>query len=475
MNKLLSTSDYLTLPSIFYRESFPTAVVKPKYFIFNKDLAKQLNLNTEYLLSDSGLNLLSGEHMTDLSPISQSYMGHQFGHLTMLGDGRAILLGELANGYDLQLKGSGPTAFSRNGDGMATLGPMLREYIISEAMHELNIPTTRSLAVIETGREVRRQNMERGALLVRIASSHLRVGTFEFASYYGKQDDLRALADYAINKHYPHLAQAKSPYFSLLKTVIKKQAELVAKWQLVGFVHGVMNTDNMTISGETIDYGPCAFLDHYKSNQVFSSIDVNGRYAYNEQPNIAGWNLTRFAETLLPLIDEDKDKAISLAQKELSKYGNLFDHYWQKGLLKKIGLHEHTTENIQLVSELLNIMEIEKRDFTETFRALTLLDTQILKLDDSFALTHWYEKWSKLIAPQKQMAINDMKQINPAFIPRNYLVEEAIAEAELTGDKNKLNALLSLIKNPYEYNEKQLAYVFPDDKRDDSYKTYCGT
>lgn len=475
MNKLLSTSDYLTLPAIFYRESFPTATIKPKYIVFNQELAKQLNLNTEYLLSDLGLNLLSGEDMTELSPISQSYMGHQFGHLTMLGDGRAILLGQLANGYDLQLKGGGPTAFSRSGDGMATLGPMLREYIISEAMHELNIPTTRSLAVIETGRDVRRQKLERGALVVRIASSHLRVGTFEFASYYGKQGDLRALADYAINKHYPHLAQAKSPYFSLLKTVIKKQAELVAKWQLVGFVHGVMNTDNMTISGETIDYGPCAFLDHYKNNQVFSSIDVYGRYAYNEQPKIAGWNLTRFAETLLSLIDEDQDEAISLAQKELSKYRNLFDHYWQKGLLKKIGLPDYTTENIQLVSELLNIMEIEKRDFTETFRSLTLLDTKALKLNDSLALTNWYNRWSKLIEPQKQIAINNMKKNNPAFIPRNYLVEEAIAEVESTGNQTKLNTLLSLLKNPYQYNEKQLAYVFPDDRRDDSYKTYCGT
>lgn len=475
MYTFLSKSDYLTLPTLFYKSVYPTSTIEPKYTIFNKEFAKQLNLDTDYLLSPEGLNLLSGIDTTGLTPIAQSYMGHQFGHLTMLGDGRAILLGELPNGSDLQLKGSGPTPFSRGGDGMATIGPMLREYIISEAMHELNIPTTRSLAVIETGKSVLRTRMERGALVVRVASSHLRVGTFQYASYYGKLEDVQALADYAINKHYPHLLQTASPYLSLFKTVIKNQAKLIAKWQIVGFIHGVMNTDNMTISGETIDYGPCAFLDMYKSNQVFSSIDQQGRYAYNQQPNIGAWNLTRFAEAILPLFSQDEDEALTLAKTELNKYKDLFEHYFQEGLLKKVGLTERSPNNLELVSDLFTIMEEEKRDFTETFRALTLQDKQALNLTTSIKLNAWYDKWIEIITPNLDSSIKRMKQVNPAMIPRNYLVEEAIEETETTGKKTKLNELLSLIKNPYEYNEKQLAYVFPDDRRDDSYKTYCGT
>lgn len=475
MNSFLSTSDYLTLPELFYRNVSPTSTTEPTYTIFNKKLAKQLNLAEDYLLSKDGLQILSGQNTTELTPIAQAYMGHQFGNLTMLGDGRAILLGELANGLDLQLKGSGLTPFSRGGDGMATLGPMLREYIISEAMHGLNIPTTRSLAVIETGRQVQRNRLDSGALVVRIAASHLRVGTFQYASYYGKKDDLQALADYAINKHYPHLAQMKTPYLSLFKTVIKKQAELIAKWQSVGFIHGVMNTDNMTISGETIDYGPCAFLNEYKSDQVFSSIDQNGRYAYNQQPNIGTWNLARFAEALLPLFHEDKEEALALAKIALNQYPDLFEHYWQTAQLKKIGLTEHTPENMQLVSELLTIMEDEKRDFTETYRALTLQDEKALKLNTSIKLTEWYETWLALISPDLSSAINEMKKVNPAFIPRNYLVEEAILETETTGNKTKLIQLLALLENPYEYNEDQLVYIYPDDKQDDTYQTFCGT
>lgn len=475
MSSFLSTSDYLTLPELFYRNVSPTSTTEPTYTIFNKKLAEQLNLNTDYLLSNDGLDILSGKKTAHLTPIAQAYMGHQFGNFTMLGDGRAILLGELNNGLDLQLKGSGLTPFSRGGDGMATVGPMLREYIISEAMHGLKIPTTRSLAVIETGTRVLRNRLDPGALVVRLASSHLRVGTFQYASYYGEKDDLRKLADYAINKHYPHLKQMESPYLSLFKTVIKKQAELIAKWQHVGFIHGVMNTDNMTISGETIDYGPCAFLDEYKSDQVFSSIDQNGRYAYNQQPNIGAWNLARFAEALIPLFHEDKDEAVTLATAELKEYPTLFEHYLQEGQLKKIGLTERTPENMQLVSDLLTIMEKEKRDFTETFRALTLQDTAALKLDTSKELNDWYDIWIKLITPHLQEAVNMMKQVNPAFIPRNYLVEEAISETESTGDKTKLNQLLTLLEDPYAYNADQLAYTFPDDKRNDNYQTFCGT
>ena len=475
MDSFITSSDYLNLPEIFYRHVSPTATTEPKYIIFNKNFANQLNLNTNDLLSEEGLNILSGKHTTHLTPIAQAYMGHQFGNFTMLGDGRAILLGELANGFDLQLKGSGLTPFSRGGDGMATLGPMLREYIISEAMHGLEIPTTRSLAVIETGKQVLRNQLNKGALVVRIASSHLRVGTFQYASYYGKKEDLKKLADYAINKHYPHLNQMESPYLGLFKTVIKKQAELIANWQLVGFIHGVMNTDNMTISGETIDYGPCAFLDEYKSNQIFSSIDQHGRYAYNQQPNIGAWNLARFAEALMPLFHEDKDEAIHLATTELKNYPTLFDHYIQKGRLKKIGLTEQSTENVQLVNTLLTIMEKEKRDFTETFRGLTLQDKASLKLETSHELNDWYDTWIQLITPNLKTSVSIMKQVNPAFIPRNYLVEEAISETETTCEQTKLSTLLALVKDPYAYTPEQLAYTFPDDKRDDNYRTFCGT
>lgn len=475
MSKLLSTSDYLKLPELFYQYVSPEAAIEPKYNIFNKNLAKELNLDTDYLLSNEGLAILSGKETTHLTPIAQAYMGHQFGNLTMLGDGRAILLGELKNNLDLQLKGGGSTPFSRGGDGMATLGPMLREYIISEAMHALKIPTTRSLAVIETGKEVLRNRLEKGALVVRLASSHLRVGTFQYASYYGELEDLQKLADYAINKHYPHLKQMTSPYLSLFKTVIKKQAKLIADWQLVGFIHGVMNTDNMTISGETIDYGPCAFLDIYKSDQVFSSIDFYGRYAYNEQPQIGLWNLTRFAEAIIPLLHDDQDEAINLAKKELNTYIDLFEHFLQEGQLKKIGLTENTPENIQLINQLFTIMEDEKRDYTETFRALTLQDKNALNLNNSEKLQEWYNIWIELITPHLEESINIMKQANPAFIPRNYLVEEAISEVITTGKQTKLKDLLNKLENPYAYSEDQLAYIFPENKYDENYQTFCGT
>lgn len=475
MTAFLSTSDYLNLPNSFYKSVVPTAAINPKYTIFNKKLSNDLDLDYDYMTSQKGLDILSGKNTENLSPFSQAYMGHQFGHLTMLGDGRAILLGQINQQNELQLKGSGHTPFSRSGDGMATIGPMIREYIFSEAMYNLNIPTTRILAVIETGRQIMRKDLETGALAARITSSHLRVGTFQYAHLNTNYTDLKALSDYAINKHYSHLKQTEAPYLSLFKTVIKRQAELIANWQLIGFIHGVMNTDNMTISGETIDYGPCAFMDVFKPNQVFSSIDLHGRYAYNQQPNIGGWNLARLAESLLPLFSNDEQEALFLAETELKKYTQLFEHYFHAGLLKKIGLTTLSTKNINFAEELLRIMAHEERDFTETFRALTRQDTVYLDLTRSNNFKEWYDKWLKLISSNFENAVNQMKKVNPAVIPRNYLVEEAILQIETTGKQEKLQALLALIKNPFDYNEIQLNYTFPESEKNRDFKTYCGT
>lgn len=478
LQQFIQENRYLLLPTIFYEKISPTASVSPKLIILNKQLAQHLNIDPDYLQSEKGLNILSGIDVNNLTPFAQSYMGHQFGHLTMLGDGRAIMLGEInasTERLDIQLKGGGPTQYARGGDGMAAIGPMIREYIISEAMAELNIPTTRSLAVIETGRQVRRHYLERGALVIRLAKSHLRVGTFQFALYYGSKDELKKLANHAIDTLYPYLNQATNPYISLLRTVIKKQAELIAQWQLVGFVHGVMNTDNMTISGETIDYGPCAFIDTYRRDAVFSSIDTQGRYAFDNQPQIGAWNLTRFAETLLPLLDPDDDKAIKIAKEELKKYGTLFEHHWLSGMRKKLGMLNEKSNDLQLIHELLHLMEKEKRDYTETFRALTLNQLDELKLKQSHAFNSWYQKWQKRIETFNNKSYEMMKTVNPAVISRNYLVEEAINHIETHQDTSKMHSLLELIKEPFAYRSDQLAYSLPDDEHGKPYTTYCGT
>src|SRR5690625_4897219 len=389
---------YQQLPALFYTETNPTAVQAPKLIVLNKGLAKQLGLDVAFLESKQGEEILAGNTIPEGSlPLAQAYAGHQFGNFTRLGDGRAILLGEqttpTGEKVDVQLKGAGKTPYSRGGDGRAGLGPMLREYIISEAMHALGIPTTRGLAVTSAGESIIRETLLEGAVLTRIAASHLRVGTFQYATAWGTSEDLEALANYTIEKHDKEAAQREDPYLHLLENVIERQAKLIAQWQLVGFIHGVMNTDNMTISGETIDYGPCAFLDIYKSDQVFSSIDFYGRYAYNEQPQIGLWNLTRFAEAIIPLLHDDQDEAITLAKKELNTYIDLFEHFLQEGQLKKIGLTENTPKNIQLINQLFTIMEDEKRDYTETFRALTLQDKNALNLNNSEKLQEWYNIW----------------------------------------------------------------------------------
>lgn len=356
-NKYLKLENtYANLPKKMFSIQNPNDISSPKLIIFNDSLADVLGLDADFLKGKDGIDILSGNKVLEgTTPISQSYAGHQFGYFTMLGDGRAVLLGEYISKdgqrFDIQLKGSGRTPYSRGGDGKAALGPMLREYIISEGMNGLGIPTTRSLAVVTTGESVIRETELEGAVLTRIAKSHIRVGTFQFAANYGSIEDVKALADYTLNRHFKKVSNSENQYLYLLNEVIKRQAELISKWQLVGFIHGVMNTDNMVISGETIDYGPCAFMDTYDLNTVFSSIDTYGRYAYGNQPKIAAWNLARFAETLLPLLDDDTDEAVKIAEKSLSRFEILYKNNWLSGMRKKLGLfnEEDKDEHLSLI------------------------------------------------------------------------------------------------------------------------------
>ena len=400
----------------------------------------------------------------------------------MLGDGRAILLGEFIsrNGqrFDIQLKGAGKTKYSRGGDGKAALGPMLREYIISEGMYGLKIPTTRSVAVISTGENVIREEILEGALLVRIAKSHIRVGTFQFARNFGDVEDLKKLADYTLNRHFKKDTYEGNPYLYLLKEVINNQAKLISKWQVVGFIHGVMNTDNMTISGETIDYGPCAFMDSYDINTVFSSIDINGRYAYGNQPKIGVWNLTRFAESLLPLLDDDIDNAIKIAEEALSNYGKLYNEYYFNGMRAKLGLFNKEEEDENLILSLLTIMNKFKADYTNTFLNLTLGNLEEMSIFKSDDFKKWYESWQARLAKQNKSR-DEIKKLmqsnNPTVIPRNYIVENAIKAAVNNNDYSVINKFLEALKNPYDYSNISEEYSKIPEVPSYPYKTYCGT
>lgn len=478
MNPFKLEQTYHTLPAVFYRQVLPSATKNPRLLVLNETVARELNFTKEQLMSKEGIAFLSGQDSFENEPIAQAYMGHQFGHLTMLGDGRAILLGERKVNeqvYDIQLKGAGPTPYSRGGDGLASLGPMLREYIMSETLAFLNIPTTRTLAVVETGGVVQRMTPERGALISRIAQSHLRVGTFQYGMYYASMEERKQLADYVIERHYPYLVQTEQPYVSFFKEVMKKQAQLIAKWQAVGFVHGVMNTDNMTISGETIDYGPCAFLDTYVPHQVFSSIDQDGRYAYNQQPKIAGWNLTRLAESLLPLFAEEQERAVRIAEEILPLFGQWYEHYWLTEMRKKLGLVEPMEEDALFVSELLTIMAQEQRDFTETFIDLTIEDEDALQLATSDLMKDWYRRWQSRIKSYRVEAIEQMKKVNPSFIPRNYLVDRAIADWVLLDDSSSVEQLIEQVRQPFSYSKWQLDYRLPELERNKRHQTFCGT
>ena len=474
---------YCELPNIFYSKEIPEKILNPKLVEFNKELAEDLGLDLKFLNSDEGIQYLVGNKLLEGStPIAQAYAGHQFGHFTMLGDGRAILLGEFIsrNGqrFDIQLKGAGKTKYSRGGDGKAALGPMLREYIISEGMYGLKIPTTRSLAVISTGENVIREEILEGALLVRIAKSHIRVGTFQFARNFGDVEDLKKLADYTLNRHFKKDSYEGNSYLYLLKEVINNQAKLISKWQLVGFIHGVMNTDNMTISGETIDYGPCAFMDSYDINTVFSSIDINGRYAYGNQPKIGVWNLTRFAESLLPLLDDDIDNAIKIAEEALSNYGKLYNEYYFNGMRAKLGLFNKEEEDENLILSLLTIMNKFKADYTNTFLNLTLGNLEEMSIFKSDDFKKWYESWQARLAKQNKSR-DEIKKLmqsnNPTVIPRNYIVENAIKAAVNNYDYSVINKFLEALKNPYDYSNISEEYSKIPEVPSCPYKTYCGT
>ena len=475
-------NSYINLPKEFYSHVNLKPVKSPKLVILNNNLASSLGLSLEFLKSPKGISILSGNTKADDGAyISQAYAGHQFGHFTMLGDGRALLIGEQITPsnqrFDIQLKGSGRTPFSRGGDGRAVLGPMLREYIISEAMHGLKIPTTRSLSVISTGEDVYREEIKQGAILTRVASSHIRFGTFEFASYFLDKDKLKQLADYTIKRHFPFISDEQNKYVSLLEEVIKLQASLVAKWQCVGFIHGVLNTDNMSICGETIDYGPCAFMDTYDPKTVFSSIDTEGRYSYQNQVAMVSWNLCRFAETLLPLINDNEDKAIDIAQNCLAKFTGLAISNIISEMCSKIGIFEPDSNDESLLNGLLDMMKKYKEDYTNTFLALTFKDFPKSRMFVTDEFSVWYKKYQDRIKSQgksKEEIFNLMKNSNPAVIPRNHRVEEALAAAE-NGDFSVMNNLLKALANPFEHSDFQKEYSKPAPKSQCDYKTYCGT
>ncbi|MBM7605039.1 uncharacterized protein YdiU (UPF0061 family) [Metabacillus crassostreae] len=477
-------NSYARLPQSFYTIQELNPVSSPEMIILNHDLAKTLGLNAKELESDETLSVFAGnKKLEDAKPLAQAYAGHQFGHFNMLGDGRALLLGEqiTPNGetVDIQLKGSGRTKYSRGGDGRAAIGPMLREYIISEAMYALGIPTTRSLAVVATGEKIIRETELPGAILTRIAASHLRVGTFEYAANFTTIEELKDLADYTIKRHFPELASDENKYLSLLNEVIKRQASLIAKWQLVGFIHGVMNTDNVTISGETIDYGPCAFMNEYDPATVYSSIDVQGRYAYGNQPKIGGWNLARFAEALIPILDEDEEKALKLAQNAVLEFPKLYHSNWLTGMRAKLGLFTEEAEDESLIENLLEIMKKQRADFTNTFRALSHDKNEASNVDlfNTPEFSEWHQKWHERLSKQEEsleQSFELMKSSNPAVIPRNHRVEEALKAAVENEDYRVMENLLEILSNPYK-DTMEPSYCSLPPESSGPYRTYCGT
>jgi len=467
---------YAALPASLHHQTSPTPVRAPELVILNAPLARELGLHPDHLASPQGIAILAGNALPPGSlPLCQAYAGHQYGHFTTLGDGRAILLGEQITPdqrrADIQLKGSGPTPFSRRGDGRAALGPMLREFLISEAMHALGIPTTRSLAVATTGETVWRESPLKGAVLTRIAASHLRVGTFEWPAAHGDLPASQALVRYALDRHFPEIPASPADALALLRAVASRQAALIAQWQLIGFVHGVMNTDNMTVSGETIDYGPCAFMDRYDPATVFSSIDRHGRYAYGNQPSIGQWNLARFAEALLPLIDRDETRAIEAAKDALASYAAEFQLHWLDGMRAKLGLASAEPEDDRLARNLLDLMLQERADFTGTFAALT--DGS---LADAPAFSSWIDAWRARRSRQPghpQEWLDLMARRNPAVIPRNHLVEQALSSAA-EGDLRPFARMLAICREPFRRD-----MATPEERQPAPegacYRTFCGT
>jgi uncharacterized protein YdiU (UPF0061 family) len=476
-------NSYAQLPKSFFTRVKPTPVCSPKFIILNYPMASSLGLNVEALKSRDGLAVLSGNFIPEGAlPLAQAYAGHQFGNFTMLGDGRAVLLGEqitpLGERVDIQLKGSGKTPYSRGGDGRASLGPMLREHIISEAMYALGIATTRSLAVVTTGESVIRETKQSGAIMTRVSDSHLRVGTFQYASKWCTVQELKALADYTLQRHFPQVENNENPYLFLLQEVIKRQAALIAKWQLVGFIHGVMNTDNMALSGETIDYGPCAFMDAYDPKTVFSSIDIHGRYSYGNQPSIAAWNLARFAETLLPLLHSAEDQAVKLAQNAISDFTKLYHVNWLTGMRSKLGIFNEEPQDESLINDLLSMMQKYAADYTNTFSALTTDKTPEDTLFGSTEFALWNESWQERLGRQRETKDSSyqlMRSSNPAIIPRNHRVEDALEAAVSIGDNTVMDRLLDVLSSPYAYSKEQTEYATLPALSSSPYRTFCGT
>ena len=469
---------YLSLPKKFYSLTKPEVNSDSKVFLLNDQISDEFKLKIKN--SEELINILFSNKNYRKS-YAQAYAGYQFGHFTKLGDGRAIMIGEHVTKqnkrFDIQLKGGGITQYSRSGDGKASLGSMLREYLISEAMHYLNIPSSRSFALIKTGETIYRRSKEEGSILVRVMKSHIRVGTFEYASYFGSSEDLKKITSYSINRLYPEIKKNDNPSLALLDLVMQKQIDLVVDWMRVGFIHGVMNTDNTSISGESFDYGPCSFMNNYDPNTVYSSIDHNGRYAYGNQPKIIKWNILRFAEALLPVIHQNEKKSIQLAQSVIDK----FDDYWEKTyysmMLKKIGFKNHDIALYPLIDELLNLMKKLKMDYTNTFYFLSQDNFKTNQISINNEFIEWQKKWNKSI--KKTNSLNEAKQLmkkyNPVFIPRNHLVDEAIKKAVI-GDMSSFNKLLEILKKPYKniYGLEEFMQP-PSPNFEKCFRTYCGT
>jgi uncharacterized protein YdiU (UPF0061 family) len=470
---------YSKLSKTFREEIKPTPVHDPNLVILNEELAKDLNLDFSKIDDKDLAKLFSGNVLpNNTNTIAQAYAGHQFGHFTMLGDGRAVLLGEhLVNKkrFDIQFKGSGRTSFSRTGDGRAALGPMLREYIISEAIHALNIPTTRSLAVVSTGEKVIRENLLPGAVLTRVASSHIRVGTFQYIAAKQNINDLITLVDYTVERHYPAIQSSNNKVLDLLSLVMEKQCQLVINWMRVGFIHGVMNTDNMTLSGETIDYGPCAFMNHYDPKTVFSSIDKFGRYSFSNQPPITKWNLARFAECLIPLIDKNEDTAVKIATEIIDNFQNIYEIKWLNMMRDKLGLFGEDKNDLELINDLLNWMKTNQADYTNTFCYLMNIGSFKNEIYEDKNFINWFKNWEKRIlinSSSKENSLELMKKNNPIVIPRNHKVEEAL-EAANNDNLKPMNDLLSILNKPYSAQSNIESFQSPSN--DQNYQTFCGT
>jgi uncharacterized protein YdiU (UPF0061 family) len=496
MLNLAFKNRYLELGESFYEERHPAPVAKPQLIKFNFDLAAELGVHADPEDEETLAEIFSGNKVHDSSsPLAMAYAGHQFGHFNPhLGDGRAIYLGELGHvdgrSFDIQLKGSGRTPYSRNGDGRSALGPVLREYLLSEAMYKLNVPTTRALAAVTTGEEVIRQGVVPGGIMTRAASSFIRVGSFQYFAMQHDIPSIKALADYVIERNYPEVADAANSYLALFESVVLRQASLIAHWMQLGFIHGVMNTDNMSIAGETIDYGPCAFMDFFDHDQVYSSIDRDGRYAYSSQPSIGVWNLSRLAEALLPLFDNDPDKGVELAQGILEKYFICYSDEWLSGFRSKCGISSiadvKPEDDQAFIESLLDIMSVNKADFTLTFYYLSQCDSEANEKDAALrelfakpeAIDEWLVRWRQRLSLE---SCNDderqasMQSVNPVYIPRNHQVEAVIRAAEDHNDFSVFHALYDVLQKPFERQQGKDDYMLPPKPEEVVHQTFCGT